>query len=318
MPGPNGGNAFARLSASQGKTQMRYQTWGLSALMLLLVPFSAPRATNAPLETIEEISALAVEGDAYINADGSLADYRIDTHAPGDTAANVVRIARGWHFEPVVVDGKAQAVVARMRVALAATKLGESYQVRVDNVTFPGLVEQARERFKAQGTEVRLAEDVTRPVYPHGLQQTGITGRVLVALRYDDSGKVTDVAAVQSMLFDRRESENVTTKAISMFEGSALAAARHWRIRNATAAPFRIVLTNIDFVMDRQEKNGSDGAPAQPGHWRLVSRTPRRHVEWMDTGRAGMPSVSDVAGGGLVPVAEATLKLREPVIGTVL
>jgi hypothetical protein len=297
---------------------MRQLRTGLSALLLALVPLSAAPATDKPLETIESLSVLAVVGDAYINPDGTLADYRIDTPAPGDTAAKVVNLARGWHFEPTMVDGKPQAVVARMRVSLAARQVGEGYQVRVDSVSFPGLSQQRREYFEAAGTYVHVAKNATRPVYPHGLAQSDVAGRVLVALRYDDSGKVTDVAAVQSMLYDRRESEKVAARAIELFEGAALEAARQWRIQNATAAPFRVVYTNVEFVTDRSDKRGSDGASAEPGRWRLISRTPKRHVEWLDSKRDGSPSVSDLASGDLVPMADATLKLSSPVVGTLL
>jgi hypothetical protein len=295
---------------------MRQLTTGFAALLLALTPLSAATATDKPLETIESLSVLAVEGDVYINADGTLADYRIDTPAPGDTAAKVVNVARGWRFEPSLVDGKPHAVVARMRVSLAATQVGGGYQVRVDSVSFPGLSQQRREYFEAAGTYVHVAKNATRPDYPHGLAQSGVAGRVLVALRYDDSGKVTDVAAVQSMLYDRRETEQVASRAIGMYEGAALAAPRQWRVQNATAAPFRVVFTNVEFVTDRSDKRGADGAAAEPGKWRLISRTPRRHVEWVDGGR--VPGVSDVASGELEPVADATLKLSSPVVGTLL
>jgi hypothetical protein len=297
---------------------MRQLTTGLAALLLALVPPSAATATDRPLETIESLSMLAVEGDAYINADGTLGDYRIDTPAPGDTAAKVVNVARGWHFEPPIVDGKPQAVVARMRVSLAATQVGQGYQVRVDSVSFPELSQQRREYFEAAGTYVHVAKNATRPIYPHGLAKSDVAGRVLIALRYDDSGKVTEVAAVQSMLYDRHESEKVASRAIELFEGAALEAARQWRIQNATAAPFRVVFTNVEFVMDRSDRRGSDGATAEPGKWRLISRTPRRHVEWLDGKREAVPAVSDVVGGELVPVAESRLKLRDPVVGTLL
>ena len=296
---------------------MRHLSLGLAALLSAFVPFASARDSDKPLETIEAISVLAVEGDAYINADGSLADYRIDTPAPGDTAANVVRIAKGWQFEPVMVDGKAQAVVVRMRVALAATQVGEAHEVRVDNVTFPGLAQQT-ESAREAGLLPNLARNRTGPIYPPGLWKSQVAGRVLVAIRYDETGKVLHAAAMQSMLFDRRESEAVTMRAIELFEGAALEAARQWRIQNAATAEHRIAVTNVDFVLDHSRNSARDAAPVQPGRWRLVSRTPRRYIEWMDTRAKGTPSVSDVTGGNLVPVAEAPVRLRGQVIGTLL
>ncbi len=297
---------------------MRHLATGLAAALLVLAPIAIARANQpaaAAVEPIESLLVLAVEGDVYINADGSLADYRIETPAPGNTAQNVLRIVRGWHFEPVLVDGKPQAVVARMRVALAATQVGDGHQVRIDNVSFPGLAEQ-RERARAEGAAPSLAKHKAPVVYPPGLQKSGVTGRVLVALRYDDSGKVTDAAALQSMLYDRRESAAVTARAIELLEDASLRAARSWRIEAPTSAPWRIVVTPIDFVMNMGDKRNYDGT-SPSGRWRLVSRTPKRHVQWMDA-KPGAPSVSDVEAGVLVPVADATLKLSSPVVGTLL
>jgi hypothetical protein len=288
---------------------------GLVALVLALVAPAVPRAADAAAEPIESVLVLAVEGDVFINADGSLADYRIDTPAPGNTAENVLRIARGWRFEPVLVEGKPQAVVARMRVALAATKQGEQFQVRVDNVTFPGLAAAARERARDEG--VRLEKNPRPPRYPPGVQRAGIAGRVLLALRYDESGKVTDVAAVQSMLFDRRESDEVTARAIELLEQAAVEAAHDWRIHKPVEGKPRIAMTAVEFLANYHDKRNSDGT-LEAGGWRLVSRTPKRYVEWLDSKRNGTPSVSDIGSGDLVPVADATLKLSTPVVGTLL
>jgi len=290
----------------------------LAAVLLALAPLAAAPAQPAAVRTaepIESVLLLAVEGDVYINADGSLADYRIDTPAPGNTAENVLRIARGWHFEPVLVDGKPQAVVARMRVALAATQVGEGHQVRIDNVSFPGLAAQ-RERARAEGASPSLATHETLVVYPPGLQKAGVAGRVLLALRYDDAGQVTDAAALQSMLFDRRESAAVTARAIELFEDAALKAARSWRIEAPTAAPWRTAVTSVEFLRDMNDKRNRDGTTYN-GRWRLVSRTPKRHVEWMDA-KSGAPSVSDIEAGGLAPIADGAPKLSGPVIGTLL
>lgn len=206
-----------------------------------------------------------------------------------------------------------------MRVALAATKTDAGLQVCVDGVSFPGITEAARERAKAEGTGPSL-KPIRRPEYPRGLEKTGIAGRVLVALRYDDAGQVTDVAALQSMLFDRdtRESSKVTARAIELFEDAALGAARRWSIESPTAGTQRIGVTAVEFIMAGRDKRSIDGTSLAPGRWRMVSRTPKRYIEWMDTRKSTTPSVSDVADGQLVPVADASLKLRNDVVGTVL
>src|SRR5213078_3847656 len=112
---------------------------------------SAPApAADARREAVETVLVLGVEGELYLDPEGAVTDYRIEGALPGDLAANVRKAVGAWRFEPVVIDGKAQSVVTRMRVSLAAKKIDENYQVRVENVTFPGQIAAKEAARKAE------------------------------------------------------------------------------------------------------------------------------------------------------------------------
>ena len=105
---------------------------------------------------------MRVYGDISIDEGGRVTALGIDPRVPTAIAANVERLARAWRFRPVVVDGQAHPAKARMRLVLAARRVGGDYRVSVDHVGFP----PAGDADTGDGFRVDVAEVVHTHLNP--------------------------------------------------------------------------------------------------------------------------------------------------------
>lgn len=292
------------------------RTLFLLAAALLALPAVAGRTTVT--DPLTSMKTLQVEGTVVIDTEGKVDDYRIETHLGEPLSGAVDRAVRGWRFVPVVIDGQPRRAEARMRITLAATKVGEDFEVKVDNVIFPREKPTAKEAPAPGHVPTRIeAGKFTPPVYPPGLMFAGLDGQVLVALRVGEDGNAADVAAVQSMLLDVRGREKTLQQAVGLFEQASLAAARQWTFKLppdfASWPPEkRVVTVSIVYTTDRKPEFDA------PGFWRTIVRTPRREIDWMPRKRGTQAvGVADVKPGEFVPVASA-LTLASDVVGATL
>ena len=93
----------------------------------------APAAV-APLETVLTMS---VDGRLVIEKDGTVGDFSISTPLTAGMSPMLDKAIRGLRFQPIVIDGLLVRAESPMRIALAATQVGENYQVRIENIVFP-------------------------------------------------------------------------------------------------------------------------------------------------------------------------------------
>lgn len=294
---------------------LRLQAWMLAATLgLAAMPASAGRPAVA--DTLESVKVLQVEGIVVIDTQGGVEDYRIQTPLNDALRGLVDKAVHRWRFRPVVVDGQVRRAEARMRITLAATAMGEDYQVRVDNVIFPD-PDQKPGQPAAGDTAGYSARKLAPPVYPQGLMRANVSGTVLLAIRMDASGRAADVAAVQSMLMDVRGREKVLQIATGMMEQASVSAAKRWTFN--LPADFerrppdqRVVMVPVEFLMESTPKSTAAGI------WRTVVRTPVRKVDWLPQGKGTQAvGVADLRNGEFVPVA-SQLSLVSEVVGNLL
>jgi hypothetical protein len=258
----------------------------------------------AAIPAVEDVLTLPVDGRIVIDKDGSVADYSISTPVPQQMSPLLDRAIRAWRFEPVVVGGAIVRAEAHMRLSLAATKQGEDYQVRIENAVFPPPESEKDAPRTRDGRVTFLPSKFSPPVFPRPLERAGVSGRVLLGLRYGVDGRVQDAIAVQSMLFDVKGRSHTLAKAIRMLEDAALLAARDWNVDlviepgEAPTAKQLTAFTTVEFI------GYNRAAEAPPGQWRMVSRTPKRPVPWLAGEKnVQVVGVADVRRGEMLPLA---------------
>jgi len=148
----------------------------LTAVCLLagLIPVQLlARAAESPPETIESVKILQVDGWVQITEQGGVADFQTDSPLVPTLREKLSRIVFNWRFQPVLVEDKPGSVRAKTRVVLAATRVGDGYQVRIDNVTFP------REPAVVPGPSDFSGKSMDPPPWPRALAGVNVSGSVL-------------------------------------------------------------------------------------------------------------------------------------------
>ena len=91
---------------------------------------SAQKAASPVLE-------LAAKGDIQIAPDGHVTDFHLTADLSPEVGKLVDKTVRGWHFEPVIVDGRAVNAKTTMLIRLSGTPAaGDSYSLRIKSVHF--------------------------------------------------------------------------------------------------------------------------------------------------------------------------------------
>ena len=274
---------------------------------------------------IERLLLMSVDGRIVIEADGSVGSYTPTTELQPAVAAPLARLIQAWRFEPVLIDGAARRVEARMRVSLAAVKDGEDYQVHVENAVFPEDPQAADTDRSAHAPRITAnSRRVAPPSYPHGLAKAGVGGRVLVALHFSPEGQVLEVVPVQTMLFDTRGNDALMASAIAQFESATVEAAKRWRVNLsprpgviATAKDYT-AYTTVEYVSTPQAFGQRHRMPIEPvGEWRAVVRNGKRPLPWLSGLGTPDVGVADVDNGETLPLAGAP-QLKAPVAGAAL
>ncbi|BDU21043.1 hypothetical protein DYGSA30_25000 [Dyella sp. GSA-30] len=100
--------------------------------MALAIPL-AVAAANGKLE-----ARLILSGHVTVDAKGNISSYTFDNpeKLPGGIDSLFRQTSQTWRFSPVVVDGVAQNVQARMKLTVVAQKIDGNLQVHLDHATF--------------------------------------------------------------------------------------------------------------------------------------------------------------------------------------
>jgi TonB family protein len=270
----------------------------------------APAAPPAPLETV---MSLQVSGEVDIDASGNVVAFRFEAPPPDSVRPAIERTIRGWHFVPRIDGAVVQAQTLSMLMSLSARETGGKYLSKVENVALSA--KATKPSRTAENEAVTLRADVLRPpMYPQGLFELGISGKVLVGLLIDAKGRVASATVVQSALMDAQDQSEGARRALKYFEEASLDAAHRWRFEVTRGAGVptpgdMTVLVPVNYAMGRKEPTG---------RWRSIVRTTRTPPPWLpaadDRTRIG---VADVGEQGTVPDA-ADVRLAVDQAGVVL
>ena len=157
---------------------------------------------------------LAVKGEIQIAPDGHVNDYQLKSDLAPAVSALVDRTVRGWHFEPVVVDGKPVIAKTTMTLHLRGEPTsGDSYSLTIASVFF--------------GTLTRVK--MVAPKYPSEAAHKGLGAKVVLYVLIDVDGKVVEAIAHQTGLDKRAPSEREAEAWREQFEKASIKAALQWR-----------------------------------------------------------------------------------------
>lgn len=301
------------------------RSWSLRVLPFLLyvsLPVFAADKAPPPAEALESVMTMQVDSQISLDEKGELATFKIETGIPDVLRQKLERMVGAWHFTPTPApDGIARAITTPMRLTLAATKVGEGYRVKIDNVTFPtgAANASADAKTRLRGDEI-TGKRMFPPHFPPGLDRGGVSGVVLLSVLLGADGKVVDATAVQSKLINVSGRKGAMAKALREFESASIIAARGWQFNlpaSLAQAPASSRTVNVPVSFNGNPKGRDDRSVSSPeaGMWRIEVRTPLRDIGWLQAtpGRQRI-GVSDLADGELMPLV-GLVKLDTDVIG---
>jgi hypothetical protein len=179
----------------------------------LALAFGAADLASAENESTPT-AELSVNGDIQIGPDGHVTDCWLKTKMAPTVAALVDRTVRGWHFEPVTLDGRPVNAKTTMNLRLSATPApNDSYSLRIESVHFGTLSQTNRKP----------------PTYPSDAVRAGLGARVVLYLIIGESGHVIDAMPGQTSLTMRAKDEREAEMWRKRFEKVSLEAVKSWR-----------------------------------------------------------------------------------------
>lgn len=183
---------------------------------LFMATIVALATTTAHAEKAAAFYELNVEGEVRIAPDGHVNDYRIKNELAAPVAALVRKNVLAWHFDPILVDGKAVEAKTAMHLQLHTESAGntDEFVVRIASIDF--------------GTPTR-SSSVRPPRYPGAAIEARLGAKVVLSARLDETGKVVEAVPYQTSLDARARDEKEAEKWRRVFEKASIAAAKTWR-----------------------------------------------------------------------------------------
>lgn len=231
---------------------------------------------------------MVVQADFDIGADGQVTSVAVRTQ---DVHPHVVELvtnaARGWRFEPVLVDGVPAPVRTRASIKLRAEPVEAGYLLAVRGIGFGS---------RASATTM------TPPQYPRAQMRQGIDAAVQLLVEHDAEGRVTDVRIISTAI-GGATNERARARHAAEFEKAAKKAALTWR-----------------FDVDPEVAGGQ----VDPALWIpvefVISGNPLALVEGRsEVTREILDRVADTPRTGSGPIAlETQVRLKHDVVGTTL
>lgn len=278
------------------------------ALSALAAPaFTAPAFAGGGPRAVRdqvELSTVAT-GTVDITPEGRVAAFTLDRKEalPQAAVELIERKLPGWAFRPVLRDGQATRVSARMSLRLIAKKqAGDNFLVRIAGANFgDSLPEEERIRSK----------DVPPPAYPAAAARAGVGGTVFVVARLGRDGKVEDAFAEQINLRGVA-SEQVMKSWRDLFGKAAIAGARAWVFRLPAKGRYADrdhvqVRVPVDFIAGNR-------LPPRYGEWEAYVPGPRQKAPWPDA-EGIVAGSADAVGFGGVEAVGSDIHLATPLSG---
>jgi hypothetical protein len=274
-----------------------------AALAAGLLALAAQASAQSGKATYEMDAA----GEVQIAPDGAVSDYRLDKNSalPPAIAQLVDRNVRAWHFEPVLVDGKPVVAKTALHMQLKAEPLdgADRYTVRVQEIRF--------------GAPVRSAQNKP-PHYPEAAVGVRLGAKVVLAMRLDAAGNVTDVEPYQTSLDARARSEAEAERWRRLFEKASIAAAKTWHYDLTETVNGRAIGTKVMAPVVYSVSN-SYSKVADEGRWKAYVAGPIRAVSWMPADSSTRTEQNVAAlGDGQDLSLDSRFHLKDDVVGKAL
>lgn len=266
-------------------------------LAMIAMTFAMPLAAAQQRQP-----ALSMQSDdeVQIAKDGSVRDYKPRAVLAAPVAALIDRNIRGWHFEPVVVDGVPviASTVVHLDLSAEPIKGTSDFKLRIVSVHF--------------GDPGRLGK-IIPPEYPADAVRAALDARVMMYLVLDESGKVVKAEPYQTSLGARARSEHEAEIWRKRFERASIAAAMKWRYNLSEKVNGKTlgtsVLVPIQFSMSRSNERD---------HWKAFIPGPVHTGLW--AGQLARPSENSLAGlsAGNALSLDSRFRLKDDVVGKTL
>lgn len=275
----------------------------LRTTFLLLVS-SLFAVSAAQAQKGKPILELNASGELQIAPDGHVSDYKLNGKLTPEVADLIDKNVRRWTFEPVLVDGKAVSAKTELSLALKAEPVGEhDYSLRIVRVNFGGVA--------------RVNHDIKPPKYPREAVRAHVGGKVMLAVRLDETGKVVDAMPYQTSLDVRAPTEGEAQRYRDMLEQASIDAAKTWHYNLSETIDGKpigtSVLVPIDYFLVDSPKSANTN-----GRWRPFLPGPVHPIPWLQKAQfAANEDVSAIpSDGGLA--LDSRFKLKDDVVGKTL
>jgi len=248
--------------------------------VLMLFALSAARATE-PL-------SMGTGGSLVIDTDGSVRDLTVSPGLTPAIAAIVERSVRSWKFEPILRDGKPIVARTGYSLKLVAAPVDAGYAVRVEDVSFG-----------SPRNIVKLPMGFARD-----LARLGQNVFVLVALRADKEGKITDAAAIGVQSMDGRP-----VKHVADYERIVARGVKQWQLD-----PAHPELGDPDVLSATMVLMVGSGSHDAMSAWRTPTWTDTKPVPW----ETEKTLKTDGLQEGQLAAVDPRIKLKTDVVGKTL
>lgn len=261
-------------------------------------------AANAHADTPASILELNAIGEIQISANGHVSEYRLESQLPPAVAALVDRSVRAWVFEPILIDGNPVAAKTSLHVGLKAEPVAgkDDYLLQVTSVSF--------------GAPKRLA-GVKPPRYPKELVRAHTGGKVVLALRVDESGNVVEVLPYQSGLDRDAFAQADAMRYRRLLEEAVVDAARHWHFNPGEEINGKPIGTEVLMPIEFSVCAMPCARPSN-SRWREYFLGPVQPVPWLHGDDARLGRQVAALGDGESLTIDSHFHLRESVVGKTL
>lgn len=258
-------------------------------------------AEDKVLQPAEQPSPLvyqrAITGDIVIGPDGHVRDYKLKNEEITPAVADVIdRSILKWRFEPILVDGKPVNAKTSLQINIQAEPVGNDYRVKLSGVSF--------------GAPTRDLSNLKPPKYPWLAQQAGIEALVVLVLRLDANGQVTDLYPERTSLSGTGP-DKIVQQWRTMFENNAMAVARKWNFEIKEALEGKPAAVSAVRIPIEYRLTGLDKWQAM-----IPVGGPSRIPSW---GRSWQPEPAQaVLRNGEAQSLTSNFKLKDALVGTYL
>lgn len=270
------------------------------ALLSLLLAAVGPVPARTPDRQLEQVvNSMPASGTIEIDTQGHVAGYTIKDAEAYDQALLdlMARNIQRWVFKPVFVDGVPRQARFDMFLRLQAKPLDDGkFEVSIASAAFGGKAPVEPHTRVAPRGEKEL------PRYPLDEMRRGVGGKVVLVMKIDAAGNVTDIVAEQTNL-------SVVGRAGAMdtwrknLEHAAIAAARHWKFDPPTAG-VAADMTWWDVRTPVVFTPANDISAPAPGKWERYVPGPRRDLPWRTKKGVADTGVDTLPAGRLFPVEQ--------------